>query len=119
MAIQSTAAPQRKRVHVGDEKNYGVSFAKELDTGGTDELLTGTQFVVDDGATGDLTISRVAFNAAAKVIEGVNVAIAKGVLFHVVGFQAGVTYTLLVTGVSDASPDPQTIVRELTIITDA
>jgi len=114
MVVPSTAAPQRPRARVGDEKNFKVSFAKELDAL---ELLAGTPTAVEQ-TTSDLTITSVARNTAISTIKGVTTPIDKAVQFHVTGFQAGVTYSILVTAVTDSTP-VQTLKRLVTIVTDA
>jgi hypothetical protein len=113
MSVPSTNASQRPRARVGDEKNQRVSFAKELDDG---ELLTGTPLVVEQ-TTSDLTITNIAVSIAQLTIKGVATAIGEAVQFHSTGFQSGVTYNILVTVVTDATP-AQTINRLVTIVTD-
>lgn len=114
MTVKTTRAPQRPHVRVDDLGNFAVSFAKELDSG---ELLTGTPTAVEQ-TTSDLTISNVVVNTSAKVIRGVTTAIGKAVQGHVIGFKVGITYDILVSVDTDATPDAGKMNRLITIITD-
>jgi len=114
MSTPSTKSPQRPRARVNDKKNQRVSFSKELESG---EVLTGTPTAVEQ-TTSDLTITRVLVTTAALTIKGVSTPLGEAVTFHVTGFKAGITYEILVTVVTDASPDAQTLNRIITIVTD-
>ncbi len=114
MTARTTRAPARPHVRVNDKGNFSVSFAKELDSG---ELLTGTPTAVEQ-TTVHLTISNVVVNTAALVISGVTTAIGMAIQGHVIGFQTGIEYDILVSADTDATPDAGLKNRLITIITD-
>ena len=114
MTVRTTRAPQRPHVRVNDKGDFSVSFAKELDSG---ELLTGTPTAVEQ-TTSDLTISNVVVSTAELTIKGITTALGKAIQGHVIGFQTGIEYDILVSADTDATPDAGLKNRLITIITD-
>lgn len=100
-------APQRPVATVGETNNFSVSFAGVLDSG---ELLTGVPTAIEQTSS-DLTISNVAVNTVALVINDIDVAIGLAVQFKVVGhLVANSPYTVKITVGTDSDP-AQTKVR--------
>ena len=105
--MAKNTAPERPVAGVGETNNLSVSFVGVLDSG---ELLTGTP-TATEVTSSDLTISNVAVNTAALVINDITVAIGKAVQCKVVGqLAASVLYTIKITAATDSTP-AQTKIR--------
>lgn len=105
-----TIAPQTQSKTAAEVRNASVSFVNVLDVG---ELLTGTPTVTSDGASPP-TFSDKVVNTAALTILGKDVAIGQAAQFKITDGTAGQTYTITVTGISNATP-AQTLVATLTL----
>ena len=93
---------QRHTLSVGATRVIRVDFTSQLEEGASISTPTAVEQV-----TSDLTISGVATNTGTYTDDssGATVAIGKSVLFAVSGGSAGQTYVVLVTAVSDSSPE--------------
>jgi hypothetical protein len=88
-------APQVPTIVQGETRNFAVSFVNILDS---EEVLTGTPAVVDENATGGLTISNKAINTTALTICDRAAAVGQAVQFRVAGQTAAKSpYTLKIT----------------------
>ena len=94
---------QRHTLSVGATRVIRVDFTDQLDEGAS---ITGTPTAVEQ-TTSDLTIDNVAATTADYTDDytRATVSAGKAVLFRVAGGSAGDTHTVLVTAVSDSSPD--------------
>ena len=93
-----------------DEITPAFGFAELLQPG---ELIDGTPTVAEVGSS-DLTISNVAKNTVAMVVEGADHAISEAVTMKITGGTIKKTYDLKVTIVTDATV-PNTYVRHGTL----
>ena len=88
------------QISAGDVELMAIDYTEWLDDG---ELLTGTPIAVEQ-TTSDLTISYVAVSTSAQTILESSVSAGAAVQFLVSGQQAGITYRVLVTASTDATP---------------
>lgn len=106
--MTKNVAPEVHELAVGETRNGAYSFKGELDSG---ELLTGTPLVIDNDATGDLTITNKAVNTKALVISNdQNVLVGQAVQYSVSGHLVGKEYKLKITATTDATP-AQTLIE--------
>jgi hypothetical protein len=110
-----STVPLSKSKTVSERRNVAVSFAPMLDSG---ELLTGTPTIVEV-TTSALTLSNKRVSTGALTIEGVPVLTGQAVQFDVSGGLAGANYTIRITTISDATPQAQTIITNITLEVEA
>ena len=84
---------------VGETRNGAVSFDSWL---GTNETITGTPTVT--GSPSGLTIDNAQVNTGTIEVNGLEVAIGKGVLFRVTGGTSCTDYLLTITVTTNSTP---------------
>ena len=105
-----STAPQIRFKNVSEIRNVAVDMRGKLDSG---ELLTGAP-VAAELVTTALTLSNVALNTVAFVVNGSTVGANQAVQFKVSGGLAGISYTVRITAGTTANP-AQTLIEHVTI----